>query len=43
MPAGSKFNGKRNVLTATEFAALKVGDSMDDEHRNPLVFSFAKN
>ncbi len=38
MPTGCTFNGKRNVLTESEFAALKVGDSMDDDARNPLLY-----
>lgn len=39
MPEGSKFNGERNVLTPERFAKLKVGDSLDDDAENPLVYS----
>ena len=38
MPTNCHFNGKRNVLTDEEFAALRVGDSMDDNTRNPLLY-----
>ncbi len=38
MPIGSTFNGKMNVLTTEEFKALKIGDSMDDDVRNPLMY-----
>lgn len=37
MPINSTFNGKRNILTDEEFQALKIGDSMDDEQRNPRL------
>eukprot|EP01006_Ploeotia_vitrea_P047510 TRINITY_DN67134_c4_g2_i1.p1 TRINITY_DN67134_c4_g2~~TRINITY_DN67134_c4_g2_i1.p1 ORF type:complete len:311 (+),score=26.31 TRINITY_DN67134_c4_g2_i1:71-1003(+) len=38
MPTGCVFNGKQNVLTPEEFGSLKLGESMDDEKRNPLLF-----
>jgi phytanoyl-CoA hydroxylase len=39
MPDGSTFNGQRNVLPDEYFASLKVGDVLNDETINPLVWS----
>lgn len=39
MPPNQVFNGQENILTASEMAALKIGDRLDDEERNPMVFS----
>lgn len=39
MPGGCRFNGKRNVLTDTEYAALRVGDEIDDDVRSPVMYS----
>lgn len=38
MPDGSIFNGKQNVLPDAKFAKLKVGDLMNDEEQNPLIY-----
>ena len=39
MPEGDNvFNGKQNVLTDDEFAALNLGDALDDEGINPLLW-----
>lgn len=38
MPDGSTFNGKQNVLSDEQVAALKVGDPLDDEAQNPLLW-----
>ena len=37
MPAGSTFNGSRNILAKERFERLKAGDSLDDDTDNPLV------
>eukprot|EP00045_Choanoeca_perplexa_P001654 m.21075 g.21075 ORF g.21075 m.21075 type:complete len:134 (-) comp11094_c0_seq2:73-474(-) len=37
MPTHCTFNGKQNILTNEEFQSLKIGDSMDDNARNPLL------
>jgi len=37
MPAGSTFNGNRNVLPQHLFDVLKPGDPLDDDEFNPLV------
>jgi ectoine hydroxylase-related dioxygenase (phytanoyl-CoA dioxygenase family) len=37
MPAGSAFNGNKNILTDVDFARLKIGDSLDDDVERPLV------
>ena len=39
MPVGSTFNGQRNILPKPYFESLKVGDSMDNDAENPLVYS----
>jgi phytanoyl-CoA hydroxylase len=41
MPEGSTFNGQQNILDDEYFASLTIGDLLDDESRNPLVFSRA--
>lgn len=38
MPDGSKFNGQRNVLPPAYLASLRVGDLLDNEAQNPLVY-----
>lgn len=38
MPDGSVFNGQRNVLPEDYFASLKVGDLLDSDTINPLVW-----
>ncbi|HFA49345.1 MAG TPA: phytanoyl-CoA dioxygenase family protein [Bacteroidetes bacterium] len=38
MPDGSTFNGKQNVLPDEYFAKLKVGDLMDNDEQNPLIY-----
>ena len=38
MPDGSVFNGKQNVLSDEQVAALKVGDLLNDESQNPLLW-----
>lgn len=38
MPDGSTFNGNQNVLSDEQFAKLKVGDLMNDESQNPLIY-----
>jgi len=39
MPAGSTFNGRQNILSQEDLKTLKVGDSLDNDARNPLVWS----
>lgn len=38
MPDGSTFNGQRNILTKEYFATLTVGDTLDNEDENPLIW-----
>jgi len=38
MPDGATFNGQQNILTAEQVARLTVGDVLDDDEQNPLVF-----
>lgn len=38
MPDGATFNGQRNVLPAEYMASLKIGDVLDNESQNPLVY-----
>lgn len=39
MPAGSTFNGQANILPPDYLASLSVGDVLDNEAQNPLIFS----
>jgi phytanoyl-CoA hydroxylase len=39
MPDGCTFNGTANVLPPRYLATLKVGDLLDNEAQNPLVYS----
>ncbi|HSZ43279.1 MAG TPA: phytanoyl-CoA dioxygenase family protein [Trebonia sp.] len=39
MPDGATFNGQQDILTREQVARLKVGDPLDDEAQNPLVFT----
>jgi phytanoyl-CoA hydroxylase len=38
MPDGATFNGQRNVLPPDYFVSLKVGDLLDNDEQNPLVY-----
>ena len=39
MPEGAAFNGTRNVLPPDYFSRLKIGQVLDNEAQNPLVYS----
>lgn len=39
MPDGSVFNGKQNILRPEQLARLAIGDPLDDDAQNPLLFS----
>jgi hypothetical protein len=39
MPAGSTFNGTQNILPGPYFERLEIGDVLDDDAINPLVWS----
>ncbi|HAA78429.1 TPA: phytanoyl-CoA dioxygenase [Candidatus Latescibacteria bacterium] len=38
MPDGATFNGKRNILPEAYFESLTVGDELDSEEQNPLIW-----
>jgi hypothetical protein len=38
MPDGSTFNGQANVLPPAYLATLSVGDVLDNNDQNPLVW-----
>lgn len=38
MPAGSTYNGKASIYRPEQVAAMSVGDPLDDEAQNPLVW-----
>jgi hypothetical protein len=42
MPQGSTFNGRQNILSEQYAASLSVGDVLDDEAQNPLVYQKPK-
>ncbi|MCX5658460.1 MAG: phytanoyl-CoA dioxygenase family protein [Planctomycetota bacterium] len=39
MPDGCTFNGQQNILTREQMARLKVGDVLDWNDQNPLLYS----
>lgn len=41
MPDGSTFNGEKNILTDDYVSRLKVGDLLNNDTQNPLLFSSA--
>jgi len=43
MPDGATFNGIRNILPEGYFKSLKVGDVLNDETQNPLIWSKSPN
>lgn len=42
MPDGAKFNGIKNILSDEQLAKLKIGDLLNDELQNPLIYSIKK-
>ena len=42
MPDGCTFNGKQNILTDEQFASYEIGDALDDDRQNPLIFHRSK-
>lgn len=42
MPDGCTFNGQQNVLPPAYLETLKIGDPLDNEAQNPLVYSRAR-
>lgn len=38
MPNGSTFNGQQNVLSDKYYCSLKIGDLLNNELQNPLIF-----
>lgn len=39
MPDGATFNGIKNILTDEQVSKLKVGDLLNDETQNPLIYA----
>lgn len=39
MPEGSTFNGQKNILSEEYVRRLKVGDLLNDDLQNPLIYS----
>ena len=38
MPYGSTFNGNQNILSDEQFASYAIGDVLDDDNQNPVVW-----
>ena len=38
MPDGSTFNGQQNILSKEQFEKLSVGDVLNDDSQNPLIY-----
>jgi len=43
MPDGSTFNGRQNILSDEQVARLKVGDVLDNDIQNPLIYHRTKS
>lgn len=39
MPEGEHFNGQQNILPKDYFDTLKIGDELNSEEHNPLIWS----
>ncbi|RYG01968.1 MAG: phytanoyl-CoA dioxygenase family protein [Chitinophagaceae bacterium] len=39
MPDGAQFNGIKNILSDEQVAKLKVGDLLNDDVQNPMIYS----
>jgi ectoine hydroxylase-related dioxygenase (phytanoyl-CoA dioxygenase family) len=39
MPDGATFNGQRNILPEEYFQTLQIGDVLDNQEQNPLIWS----
>jgi ectoine hydroxylase-related dioxygenase (phytanoyl-CoA dioxygenase family) len=39
MPDGNTYNGIQNILSDEQVANLKVGDPLNDDNQNPLIYS----
>jgi ectoine hydroxylase-related dioxygenase (phytanoyl-CoA dioxygenase family) len=42
MPDGATFNGQQNVLPDDVYSRYRIGDVLDDDERNPLIFARAR-
>jgi ectoine hydroxylase-related dioxygenase (phytanoyl-CoA dioxygenase family) len=42
MPDGSTFNGRQNILTDEQISRLKIGDVLEDDAQNPLIYHVSK-
>lgn len=38
MPEGARFNGIQNILSAEQMAQMKIGDWLNEESHNPLIW-----
>lgn len=43
MPDGNTYNGTQNILNDDQVANLKIGDLLNDENQNPLIYSRPAN
>jgi len=39
MPDGNTYNGTQNILSDAQVATLKIGDPLNDDSQNPLIYS----
>ena len=42
MPDGCTFNGKQNILNDEQFASYEIGDLLEDDRQNPLIYHRSK-
>ena len=43
MPEGATFNGIKNILSDEQVGKLKIGDLLNDNNQNPLIYSRDEN
>ena len=39
MPDGATFNGIQNILTEEKVSKLNIGDPLNDDEQNPLIYA----
>lgn len=42
MPDGNTYNGTQNILNDEQIANIKIGDPLNDDNQNPLIYSRSK-
>ncbi len=43
MPDGNHFNGQANILPEAYLSTLNIGDRLDNDQQNPLIYQRSKS